>query len=657
MEHTVMQRNLIFSNWGQWTRGSEKTDHSDLPQSLNRHGPLKAFMGWDGFMVWEEDVHVVDMCRAYMQRVQQESCGQCFPCRLGTALMADILERICSGNGHPEDLDQLAELARLVTSTAKCGIGETGPRPILDALTHYRQEFEQAVAQNNPIPRGTYHSLVTAPCTNACPSHLDIPAYVEKIRLGQYKEALEVVRNDCPMPATIGRVCVRPCEMNCRRTKLDEPIAIKALKRFLVDYEQKRYPEAAPVQDSEQDANKGPVAIVGAGPAGLSCAYYLAQRGYQCSIYESLPEPGGMAAVGIPDYRLPRDVLRKEVEYIQKLGVSITYNTNIGQDITIADLRDKGYQAVFVGAGAPESSKMRCEGEDAGYQCFMTGVEFLRRIAQGEKPLEGKRAVVIGGGNVAMDCVRSARRLGFEDVNLVYRRTLKEMPADPVEIKEAKEEGIAFHYQVQPVKILAENNKVTGLECIRMELGEPDESGRRRPEPVEGSNFVLDCDVIIPAIGQTCVVDCVLPDEQGVELSRWKTLVVDPVTFQSSEQDIFGGGDCITGPATLIAALAAGKKGAKYIDQYLQSGQCLPDVHDELENYISELGVFYPFEKMPYKGMDKRARQPALDPEKRIEHFGEVEGGFDQGQALREASRCLRCYRIGMAAVAPDAGT
>ena len=650
-----MQRNLIFSNWGHWTHGEKPTDPADLPDSFYSRGPLKAFMGWDGLIVWDDDVHIVDMCRAYMQRVKQESCGQCFPCRLGTALIADILDRICSGQGQTGDLDQLAELARLVKNTAKCGIGETGPRPLLDALEHYRDAFEQAVAESKPISQGEYHALVTAPCTNACPSHLDIPAYVEKIRLGQYKEALDVVRNDCPMPATIGRVCVRPCEMNCRRTRLDEPIAIKALKRFVADYEQKRYPDAAPVQISERGQDKGPVAIVGAGPAGLSCAFYLARQGYTCAIFESLPEPGGMAAVGIPDYRLPREVLRREVEYIQKLGVTITYNTTIGEDITVQDLRQKGYKALFVAAGAPESSKMRCEGEDAGYQCFMTGVEFLRRIALGETPLQGKKAVVIGGGNVAMDCVRSARRLGFEDVNLVYRRTLKEMPADPAEIREAKEEGIAFHYQVQPVKILAQEGKVTGLECIRMELGEPDESGRRRPEPVEGSNFVLECDAIIPAIGQTCVVDCVLPDEQGVELTRWKTLAVDPITQQSDVGDIFGGGDCITGPATLIAALAAGKKGAKYIDQYLQTGQCPPDHHDEMERYIHEMGVFYPFEKMPFRGNAKRARQPALDPEERITHFGEVEGGFDEGQALREASRCLRCYRIGLAAVHPAA--
>lgn len=647
-----MQRKLIFSNWGQWTHGTDKTDTDALPDSLARHGQLKAFMGWDGFMVWDQDVHVVDLCRAYMHRVQQESCGQCFPCRLGTALMADTLDRICNGQGSQKDLEDLSSLAKLVKDTAKCGIGETGPRPILDALTHYRQEFEQAVSSKQPVPRGEYQSLVTAPCTNACPSHLDIPAYVEKIRLGQYTEALDVVRHDCPMPGTIGRVCVRPCEMNCRRTKLDEPIAIKALKRFLADYERTRRPQAAPDQLSDHGADKGPIAIIGAGPAGLSCAYYLAQQGYSCKIFESLPEPGGMAAVGIPDYRLPRHILRNEVDYIQKLGVQIQYNTSIGQDFTMRDLRTQGYQAVFVGVGAPEASSMRCEGEDAGYQCFMTGVEFLRLIAQGQRPLEGKNIVVIGGGNVAMDCVRSARRLGFEDVNLVYRRTVKEMPADPVEIKEAKEEGVNFHYQVQPVKILAQDGKVSGLECVRMELGEPDESGRRRPEPVEGSNFVLECDAIIPAIGQTCIVDCVLPDEQGVELTRWKTLVVDPLTYQSSEENIFGGGDCITGPATLIAALAAGKKGAKYIDRYVQTGQCEPDLHDQMEDYIQQLNVFYPFEKMPFKGSGKRARQPALDPEERINHFEEVEGGFDEGQALLEASRCLRCYRIGMAALA-----
>ena len=489
---------------------------------------------------------------------------------------------------------------------------------------------------------------VTAPCMDACPSHVDIPKYVEKIRLGQFTEALEVVRQDCPLPGTIGRVCVRPCEFSCRRTKLDEPIAIKALKRFIADHE---YCNHLTPEFQTAEPKKDRVAIIGAGPAGLSCAIYLGRLGYRSTIFESLPEPGGMAAVGIPDYRLPRDILRYEASLAEKLGAEIRYNVTVGEDITRQDMAREGFRAIFVGAGAPESSKMRCEGEDAGYQCFMTGVEFLRLIAQGKKPLDGKKMVVIGGGNVAMDCVRSALRTGFTDVNLVYRRTEKEMPADPVEIKEAKEEGVQFHYLIQPVRIHADNGKVSGLECVRMELGEPDDSGRRRPVAVEGSNFVLECDAIIPAIGQTCVVDCVLPDEEGIELTRWKTLVVDEYTYQSKEPNIFGGGDCITGPDTLIRALAAGKNGARHIAEYLQKGSCEPSPEECMDHLFSRLKVFYPMEKTGVRGFDKRAKQQALAPEVRIESFDEVEAGFNRAEALHEASRCLRCYRIGLAAV------
>jgi len=640
-----MDQSVTFSNWGDWSSGAHTPS---LPQELGRGKKLRAFMGWDGIVLKDGSVNLIDMCREYMNRAKQESCGQCFPCRLGTEEMSDILERICQGQGTLNDLDRLEELAHLVKDTSKCGIGETAPRPIIDALKHFRDLFVQTVESGRAIPKGSYVARVTAPCMDACPSHVDIPRYVEKIRLGQFKEALEVVRQDCPLPGTIGRVCVRPCEFNCRRTKLDEPIAIKALKRFVADHE---VVNELPPEFEPAEPKKDRVAIIGAGPAGLSCAIYLGLLGYKSTIFESLPEPGGMAAVGIPDYRLPRKTLRYEASLAEKLGAEIRYNVTMGVDITRQDLNREGFRAIFVGAGAPESSKMRCEGEDAGYQCFMTGVEFLRLIAQGKKPLEGEKMVVIGGGNVAMDCVRSALRTGFTDVNLVYRRTEKEMPADPVEIKEAKEEGVQFHYLIQPVRIHDDNGKVSGLECVRMELGEPDASGRRRPVAVDGSNFVLECDAIIPAIGQTCVVDCVLPDEEGIELTRWKTLVVDELTYQSKDPHIFGGGDCITGPDTLIRALAAGKNAARHIAEYLQKGFCQASPEECMDQLFSRLKVFYPMEKTGARGFDKRARQKALEPEDRIQSFEEVEAGFRKAEALHEASRCLRCYRIGLAAV------
>ncbi len=636
-----------FSTWGRWVVGHEQVPQDKLPSEFAKNQPLKAFMGWDGLFVHDTTVNLVDMARAYMKLAREESCGQCFPCRLGTEDMSAILDGICAGKGTAAELDRLESLARLVSQTARCDIGQTAPRPLLDLLQYRREDFLKIIKNKAPIPTGHYIAKVTAPCTNACPSHVNIPDYVEKIRIGRWDQALSSIRNDCPLPGVIGRVCVRPCEFNCRRQHVDSGIAIRALKRFAADTELASGDEpclhSGPTKDKK-------VAIIGAGPAGLACAYYLGLRGYASTIFEVMNEPGGMTAVGIPDYRLPRDILRHEANQVKKLGCEIRYGVNVGVDITLKDLKLQGYGAIFVGVGAPEASKMRCEGEDAGYKGFMTGVEFLRRIADGEQSVEGKKFLAIGGGNVAMDCVRSALRLGYTDVNLIYRRTRAEMPADPVEITEAEEEGVKFHFLVAPLKIIAEEGKVTGLECHRMELGEPDASGRRRPVVVEGSNFIIECDFIVPAIGQVCVVDCVLPPGE-VEISKWKTLPTDEITRRTNQPSIFGGGDCVTGPATLIAALAAGKNAARFIDQFLSSGTSTPEDCDYMERLISKLGVFNSKEKMPYKDSKTKLHPPMMEPEIRIKSFDEAEGKINAASATKEASRCLRCYRIAMAAV------
>ncbi|UCF83964.1 MAG: FAD-dependent oxidoreductase [Desulfobacteraceae bacterium] len=638
--------NLVFSTWGKWKDSSGLAQTDDLPAQFGKEKPLKAFMGWNGMFVWDASVNIVDMTREYSAQAAKHSCGHCAPCRECTYRMSAILERICEGQGTEGDLDMLEYLARFVMDSSYCDIGLTSPRPVLDAIEHGRSDFLKAIKEKKPIPRANYVAKITAPCINACPSHLDIPGYVEKIHLGRWEEALEIIRRDCCLPGTIGRVCVRPCEFNCRRGLMDEPIAIKALKRFAADRELARGVEP---EFLTAEAKQEKVAIIGAGPSGLSCAYYLGRRGYKTTIFEALPEPGGMAKAGIPDYRLPPDILNYEVSLVEKVGAEIRYGVNVGQDVTMDDLAKEGYKAVFVGVGAPEASAMRCEGEDAGYERFMTGIHFLREIAFGRRPIEGKKIAVIGGGNVAMDCVRSAMRIGFDDVNLIYRRTEAEMPADAVEIEEAKEEGIKFNFLVQPIKILAENGKVSGLECLKMELGEPDESGRRRPIPIEGSNFVIECDAMVPAIGQVVVVDRVLPE--GTEITRWKTLVVDDITFQSSQPNVFGGGDCITGPATLIAALAAGKNAARFIAHFLETGECKPEDADWMDKAIGELGVYDPKEKMPFAGQTQRPHLKALDPATRIKSFDEVESGVSPAEAFKESARCLRCYRIGLAAV------
>nr|NJM01712.1 FAD-dependent oxidoreductase [Desulfobacula sp.] len=427
---------------------------------------------------------------------------------------------------------------------------------------------------------------------------------------------------------------------------LDEALAIKGLKRFLADREMEGKLTPKPLTPPPRPEK---VAIVGAGPAGLSCAYYLGRQGIKATIFEAQEGPGGMAAYGIPSYRLPRSVIAHETARVEALGAVIRYNTKIGRDITLEDLAGQGYKAVFVGAGAPGPTRMNCKGEDQGYENFMPGVDFLARAARGEKPLNGNRVAVVGGGNVAMDCVRTARRLGFTDVNLIYRRTEAEMPADALEIKEAREEGVHFHMLMAPIEVQADaDGKVSGLKCLRMELGEPDKSGRRRPVPIEGSEFVMACDAVIPAIGQACAVDQFLP--QAV-VSEWNTLVADKTTGQTNLPHIFGGGDCATGPDILIRALAAGKNGAKSIVRYLDTGDCTPGPEDLMETLTENPALFETDPPLPYPGVTRQEEAPVLAPETRVQSFDEVESGLSPARARQEANRCLRCYRILMAAL------
>ena len=607
---------------------------------------VRAIVGWKGILIRDPEVDPIDLLNAYFKRTAAESCGQCVPCRLGTEQLVDLMDAVVGGRGSEAILEQIRFLVLQISRTARCDIGRTMAKPVFDLMDTFQEDFLAVINKERPVRRGSYASTVTAPCISACPSNVDIPSYLENVRMDRWSRAMATVRADCPMPGTIGRVCVRPCETHCRRSRLDEPLAIRAVKRFLADEEMAARLDA----DTEPPPAKAErVAVVGAGPAGLSCAYYLGKQGYRCTIFEAQEGPGGMAAYGIPSYRLPRHVLAHEVAMVEKQGAEIRYSVKIGEDVSLNDLMGKGYGAVFLAVGAPESSKMRCEGEDAGYRCFMTGIDFLAEAARGRTPLTGKRLVVIGGGNVAMDCVRTARRIGFDDVNLLYRRTEAEMPADPQEIEEAKEEGVHFHHLVAPVSIVADKEEITGLECRRMELGAPDASGRRRPVPVEGSEFVIDCDTIIPAVGQVCVVDCVLPEEDA--LTPWKTLVVDQTTFQSETGRLFGGGDCVTGPATLIKALAAGKHAARFIAQYLETGQCTPGPIDMLRNLIATDTVFDPREAFIYPGYTERAHPEIMNPDVRVNGFEEVEKGFSAAQARAEAGRCLRCYRLMLSAL------
>ena len=402
-------------------------------------------------------------------------------------------------------------------------------------------------------------------CQATCPANLDIRSYVGLIADGKYAESLAKIRESLPFALSIGRVCPHPCETACNRGYVDEPISICTLKRFVADWEL-YHNVKAPVEVPDE-FHKEKVAIIGAGPAGLTCAYYLAKAGYHSVCFEALPEPGGMFRVGIPEYRLPTPTLMHEINWILAHGVELRCNVRVGRDISFEELQ-RGYDAVFIGIGAHTGMKLGIKGEDL--EGVVDGVDFLREVNLGRKwPAKGK-VIVLGGGNVAMDAARVSWREGFEEVHVLYRRTKKEMPASPWEIDAAEHEGVKFQYLVAPIEVIGENGKMTGLKCLRMELGEPDASGRRRPVPIEGSEFVIEAETLIPAIGQRPVLDCI-PENGGFNITRWNTFAVDQKTFMTNIHGVFSAGDVETGPDIAIRACASGRKAAAGIVKYLEA--------------------------------------------------------------------------------------
>ena len=463
-----------------------------------------------------------------------------------------------------------------------------------------------------------------APCFMACPTHQDIQGYVGLIANGRTAEALELIKKDNPLPASIGRVCPHPCEEKCRRKHLEGAVSICALKRFAADSNVDYVPEC-------KAPNGKRIAVVGAGPAGLSCAYFLAIEGYSVTIFEAQEKGGGMLRYGIPYYRLPENVLDKEIECIEKMGVKICYSQKLGVDFTVESLKNT-YDAVFVAIGAWRSATLGCPGDDA--VGVVGGIDMLYSAAKGETFTLGNRVCVVGGGNTAIDAVRTAVRLGADDVTLIYRRTESEMPAEPDEIRDAKAEGVKFRFLASPLEVVVENGKAVGLKVQNMELGEPDSSGRRTPVPVEGSTEIIPCDTVISAIGQKVVGE----DIDSLQLTRKSTIAVDELTYMTSCDGVFAAGDVINkGPDIAIRAIAGGKYAARSIDCYLK-GVAVPP---ELPVY----SVNKSFDPAVLEGMAAISRndQAMTDPAIRKKDFSEVASTFTPDQAIAEASRCLEC--------------
>ena len=592
--------------------------------SLIQHG---AIMGSGGLICADEDTCMVDMARFFMDFVQDESCGKCIPCRIGTKRMLEILERITLGMGKEGDVEQLVELGNSIKESAICGLGQTAPNPVLSTIKNFRHEYDEHI-RHKYCRAGVCSDLFISPCQNACPAGVNVPGYIALIAAGRVRDAYNLIRQENPFPSICGRVCTHPCESKCRRAQLDEPIAIADLKRYAADFVLN---SGEPFMSMIFQKNGKSVGIIGAGPSGLTCGYYLARQGYTVDIYEEKSIAGGILAYGIPEYRLSKEALRKEIDSISQVGINIIYNTKVGTDISFNELKSK-YGAVYIATGTQLSRKIGIEGEDK--KGVYHGLDFLRDINL-KKDVDVKGIVaVIGGGSTAIDAARSALRLGAQRVHILYRRTREEMPADKREIEEAIEEGIILHELVAPVRIIG-NKSVSRIECVKMKPGRFGKDGRRVPIIIPDSNFMMDIDLAIPAVSQYSDFPFITKAEVGI--TDWGTFIVNSDTQMTTQTGIFAGGDVARGSDVVITAIADGKNAAKSIDKYL-GGKGTLNIGEPIE--IPEKG--------PEDGIiveHERLQMRYLDLEQRIGNFDEVPQGFHKLNAIAEAMRCLQCSR------------
>ena len=613
--------------------GMIPVQHLNAPIDYEKVVELGAIMGSGGLIVMNEDKCAVDMARFFMDFCQDESCGKCTPCREGTKRMLDILTNITQGKGKEGDLELLEEMAGVIKNAALCGLGQTAPNPVLSTLRYFRDEYNEHI-RNHRCRAAVCSALFKSPCQHTCPIEMDIPSYIALVRAGRFEDAYKILLQTNPFPSVCGRVCDHKCQSKCRRGNLDESIAIKFLKRFITDNAPRPKIEAVPVTRKER------IAVVGGGPAGLTAARDLALRGYKVTVFEELPKAGGMLYWGIPSYRLPRNILDHEIDDIRSLGVEIRLNTRIGREITFTQL-EKDFDFIYLATGAHKSQKMGVTGEDLGN--VFGGVEFLRdynaneeKWSKGEKSL-GAKVAVIGGGNSAIDAARVALRLGA-DVTILYRRLRPDMPAAEEEIKAAEDEGIKIEYLVAPLKIEGAKGKVNSISCQRMKLGDFDNSGRKKPEAVAGSEFTLKVDAIVAAIGQ--VPDMSFVDKNtGVEINKWDCYNVGKgYKTRTANPRYFAGGDAVTGPDTVIAAIGDGHQAADDIDAAIRKANGERAYEKPVTEKI-DIPLIIDEESIEAPQMV----MPEMNHDTRKTSFAEVELGFTPEDAIKEACRCLRC--------------
>lgn len=591
---------------------------------------LGTIMGSGGMVVMDSDNCMVDVARYFTEFTTAESCGKCTPCREGLFQSLKIVKNIAEGKGGEQDLETLQTLGSVIKDSALCGLGQTGPNPVLTTMQYFKNEYLQHIKEKY-CDAGVCQALFISPCENSCPLHMNIPGFLELTKEERLADTFEIIFRDNPLPASTGRICHFHCKMRCRREDIDDPVSQGEVHRYVADTVYKMKKEPLVIQkliNEKMPRTAKKIAVVGAGPAGLTAAFYLVRLGHDVTVYEAQPEAGGVLRYGIPQYRLPREVLAKEIELIKKFGVKFVFNKNIGT-AQLKKLKGEN-DAVFLATGAYKNMPLGVSGDKSAG--VISGVEYLKEIASGKKPKIGKDVLIVGAGNVAIDAARSAWRLGSK-VTVVYRREKKDMPANKDEILEAEREGIKFMFFAAPKEILTDSKgRVKALKVTKMAAGDYDSSGRKKPIPTPETHDIA-CDTVIVAIGER--VDSEFLEEFGIEINKNTTVKADSASLETNIKRIYAGGDLTAGPGTAVEAMADGKKAAKAIDQALM-GQ---DRFNKLFQTTIEFGRHV----APEICHERKQTGKKLGVGQRKNNFKEVSLGLTKQQVAAESLRCLRC--------------